>query len=97
VILWYFNCKIVKIIILDYIKIIEIEMNLTKNITGKVKKLNNDSMIELDKYLDKLIHKQDINKEKRLKLGWAGALSEVKKTSRELQKEASDWIIRKNI
>lgn len=72
-------------------------MNLTKNITGKVKKLNNDSMIELDKYLDKLIRKQDINKEKRLKLGWAGALSDVKKTSRELQKEASDWIIRKNI
>lgn len=66
-------------------------MNAIKSLESKLSELSPDSIIELDHYLDYLIHKNSENKEKKLKLTWAGRLKDESIGSVELQKKSLEW------
>jgi len=66
-------------------------MRAIKNIETKISQLSPELIGELDHYLDYLINKKVINKQKKLRQDWAGELNDIKMSAIDLQKKALDW------
>jgi len=66
-------------------------MRAMKDIETKINQLTPGLIVELDNYLDYLINKQVIRKQRKLSQDWAGGLKDIKLSSVELQKKALDW------
>lgn len=66
-------------------------MKTKKEIEAKIRKLPAESFDELDRFIDGLINKAQIQQPRRLKQNWAGGLKDIKMSSVYLQKKALDW------
>jgi len=66
-------------------------MKAIKNIETKIGLLSPALIEELDRYLDYLINRTEVRKQRKLQQNWAGGLKEVEFTSIDLQKKALDW------
>lgn len=66
-------------------------MRAIKNLETKISQLSPELIRELDHYLDYLINKKVINKQKKLRQDWAGELNDIKMSAIDLQKKALDW------
>ena len=72
-------------------------MTMMQIINRKIQTLNEDNIIELNKYLDYLINQKQSSTERKLKFDWIGDLEDIDISSLELQKKAQEWRIEKNI
>ncbi len=66
-------------------------MKAIKEIEYKIQQLSPALMEELDGFLDYLISKKVIKKQKKLKQDWAGGLKDIEMSAIELQKKSLDW------
>jgi hypothetical protein len=66
-------------------------MRAIENIESKINQLSPALLGELDHYLDYLINRKVDQKPKKLRLDWAGGLSDISMSAIELQKKALDW------
>jgi hypothetical protein len=66
-------------------------MRAIQNIETKISQLSPGLIWELDHYLDYLINKRVVRRQRKLKQDWAGGLKEIKMSAIDLQKKALDW------
>ena len=66
-------------------------MKTIENIEEKLSRLSPESIDELEKYLDFLIHKNEVNSKRKLRQDWAGSLRDISDSAIELQKKVLTW------
>jgi hypothetical protein len=69
-------------------------MRAINTLESKINKLSPALVNELDHYLDYLLNKKVVKKQRKLKQDWAGGLKDVKMSALELQKKALEWRIK---
>jgi hypothetical protein len=72
-------------------------MKAIENIEIKINRLSPGMIMELDHYLDHLIHQSKDRSKKKLRKKWKGGLSDLNMNSIELQKMALTWRQKSNI
>jgi hypothetical protein len=69
-------------------------MKAINTLESKINQLSPASVNELDHYLDYLLNKKVVKKQRKLKQNWAGGLKDIKMSALELQKKALEWRIK---